>query len=77
MLDFLCFNVYLRTYGLHHFLNRFVIFNKNFLVPLDQKELLIFRTLIVPSLRCALIQLSSLWARKRIEKNGGGSYLMR
>ena len=34
MLDF-CFNLYLEIYGLHHLLNRFVIFNKNFLVPLD------------------------------------------
>ena len=28
MLDFLCFDLYLETYDLHHFLNRFVIFNK-------------------------------------------------
>ena len=34
-LNFICFNLYLETYGFHHFLNQFVIFNKNFLVPLD------------------------------------------
>ena len=34
MLDFLCFNLYLETFGLHPFLNRFVVFNKNF-VPLN------------------------------------------
>ena len=34
MLDF-CFNLYLEIYGLHHLLNRFVIFNKNVLMPLD------------------------------------------
>ena len=35
MLDFWCFNLYLETYSFHHLLNWFVIFNKNFLVPLD------------------------------------------
>ena len=35
MFDFWCFNLYLKTYGLNHFLDRFVVFNKNFLVPLD------------------------------------------
>ena len=35
ILDFLCFDLYLKTYGLHYFLNGFVIFNKNFLVPFD------------------------------------------
>ena len=36
MLDFWRYKfLNLETYGLHHFLNRFVIFNKNFLVPMD------------------------------------------
>ena len=30
---FSCFNLCLETNGLHYFVNRFVIFNKNFLVP--------------------------------------------
>ena len=30
-----CFNLYLETYGLHYFLNRFAIFNQNFLAPLE------------------------------------------
>ena len=29
------FHLYLETYGLYYFLNRFVIFNKYVLVPLD------------------------------------------
>ena len=34
ILDFECFSLYLvETYGLHRFLNRFVIFNKNLLEP--------------------------------------------
>ena len=35
MLDFLCFNFYLETYGLHYFFSGFAIFNKNFLASLD------------------------------------------
>ena len=30
--DFFCFNLHLEAYGLHYLLNRFLIFNKNFLV---------------------------------------------
>ena len=33
ILDFECFSLYVETYGLHRFLNRFVIFNKNLLEP--------------------------------------------
>ena len=40
---------------------------------INRKELLIFRTLIVPSLRYALTQSASLWAWKRFAKNGAGS----
>ena len=39
----------------------------------DRKELLIFWTLIVPSLRCVLTQSASLWTRKRFAKHGTGS----
>ena len=35
MLDFLFFNLYLETYDLHYFLNRYVRFTKIFLEPLD------------------------------------------
>ena len=34
-LDFWCFHLYLETYDFYHFLNRFVILNKNLLVLLD------------------------------------------
>ena len=29
MFDYLCFNLYLETFGLHPFLSQFVVFNKN------------------------------------------------
>ena len=37
----LCFNLYLETYGLHYFVSRFAMFNKNFFIIFIKENLIL------------------------------------